>query len=57
MQRPGAWVDRRWWYQEGIDLAGARERAESVADGEEEGGRRDGAVGGNVKSLKAGDTT
>ena len=24
VQRPGAWVSRRWWEQEGIDLAGAR---------------------------------
>ena len=24
VRRPGAWVSRRWWEQEGIDLAGAR---------------------------------
>ena len=24
VRRPGVWVTRRWWYQEGLDLAGAR---------------------------------
>ena len=27
MRRLGAWVSRRWWEQEGIGLAGERERA------------------------------
>ena len=31
-RRPGAWVDWRWWEQEGIDLAVARERAVAAAD-------------------------
>ena len=24
---PGTWVAKRWWYQEGLDLKGAREAA------------------------------
>ena len=32
-QRPGEWVARRWWYQEGLELTGAR--AEAAADGKE----------------------
>ena len=36
--RTGAWVPRRWWYQEGLDLVGARvseeaEAAEAAAEG------------------------
>ena len=36
VQRPEAWVDRRWWDQEGMELAGAR--LETVAAGDGEGG-------------------
>ena len=35
VRRPGAWVDRRWWEQYGIDLAGTRAVEEAAADGEE----------------------
>ena len=35
VRRPGSWVSRRWWEQEGLDLAGEREQV--VADGEEDG--------------------
>ena len=38
VRNPGDWVDRRWWYQEGINLAGERERAAAAADGEKERG-------------------
>ena len=31
VRRSGAWVARRWWYQERMELAGARE-VEAVAD-------------------------
>ena len=34
--RPGAWVSRRWWEREGIDLGGERERVSAASDGEEE---------------------
>ena len=34
--RPGAWVSKRWWYQSGIDPAGARD-AEMEAEREEAG--------------------
>ena len=30
VQRPGTWVSRRWWEQEGIDLEGVRERASAA---------------------------
>ena len=40
VRRPGAWVAQRWCEQEGIYLAGARERAATVEDGVEEGGGR-----------------
>ena len=33
VRRPGAWFDRRWWEQEGIELTGARKRAAEAADG------------------------
>ena len=36
MRKPGAWVAQRWWDQEGIDLAGAREWAAAAVDGEED---------------------
>ena len=36
VRRPRAWFSRRWWEQEGLDLAGVRERAEEVEDGEAE---------------------
>ena len=35
VQRPGGLVSWRWWEQEGIDLAGVRERAAAAADREE----------------------
>ena len=34
LQRPGAWVYRRWWEQEGLDLEGLKERATAESDGE-----------------------
>ena len=34
VRRPGAWVSRIWWEQEGLDLAGARVAVSSVVDGE-----------------------
>ena len=41
VRRPGSWVARIWWEQEGIDLVGTRERDEAAADGEEDrGGKR-----------------
>ena len=36
VQRPGAWVDWRWWEQECIDLAFTRAQAAAAVDGEEE---------------------
>ena len=36
MHRPGAGVFWRWWEQERIDILWVRERAATVADGEEE---------------------
>ena len=38
LQRPGYWIARIWWDQEGLDLAGARavlEEAVDVEDGRE----------------------
>ena len=32
VRRPGAWVARRWWYQEVLDLAGARAVALASSD-------------------------
>ena len=34
-RRPGAWVSRRWWEQDGLDLEGAKKRAAAELDGEE----------------------
>ena len=34
VRRPGAWVSRRWWEQEGLNLSGKRERAAVAAEGE-----------------------
>ena len=34
VQRYGTWVARRWWKQEGLDLAGAREAAAAAEGGE-----------------------
>ena len=34
--RTGAWVSRRWWYQEDIDLEGFRERAAAALDREDD---------------------
>ena len=36
VRRTGAWVSRRWWEQDGINLIGARDREAAAADGEEE---------------------
>ena len=36
VRRPGAWVYRRWWDQEGLDLEGETERAVGAPGGEEE---------------------
>ena len=36
VRRTGAWVSRRWWEQEGLDLEGAKERETEESDGEEE---------------------
>ena len=33
--RLGAWVSRRWWDHEDLDLEGAKERAMAESDGEE----------------------
>ena len=33
--RSGEWVSMRWWDQEGLDLAGAKERAVAELDGDE----------------------
>ena len=33
--RPGAWVSRKWWDQEGLDLEESKERAAEESDGEE----------------------
>ena len=38
MQRPGAWVSRRCFEQEGLNLAGARERVVDTVDVEEDRG-------------------
>ena len=35
VQRPGAWVARIWWDQEGLDLSGANEMEAVAEDGEE----------------------
>ena len=35
LQRPGYWIARIWWDQEGLDLAGAREMVAAAADREE----------------------
>ena len=29
------WVSRQWWYQEGLDLEGEKERAAVESEGEE----------------------
>ena len=34
-RRPGAWVSRQWWEQEGLDLEGEKERAVVESEGEE----------------------
>ena len=34
-RRPGAWVSRRWWEQDILDLEGTKERAAVESDGEE----------------------
>ena len=34
-RRPGEWFSRRWWYQEILDLPGARAAAAEIANGEE----------------------
>ena len=36
VQRPGAWISWRWWEQEGLDLAWAREQAVAATDREDE---------------------
>ena len=36
VRRTGAWVSRRWWEQDGINLIGARDWEAEAADGEEE---------------------
>ena len=41
VQRPGAWVYRKWWEQEVIELTGASKRATAAEDGEEERGREE----------------
>ena len=41
--RPGAWLYRQWWEQEGLDLEGAKEKEVTESDGEEEK-RGEGAV-------------
>ena len=33
----GVWVEMRWWYQAGIDLAGAREMTAVAAEADENG--------------------
>ena len=38
VRRPGAWVYRRWWEQEKIDLEVEMERATAASD--REGGKR-----------------
>ena len=35
VRRPGVWMYRRWWEQEGLDLEGEKERAAAESDGEE----------------------
>ena len=35
VRRPGQWFARRWWYQEILDLAGARAAAAEIEDAEE----------------------
>ena len=42
MQRPGSWVYRRWWEQEGLDLTGERNQAAAAEDREEERGIEEG---------------
>ena len=32
VRRPRAWVSQRWWEQEGIDLAGAKDQAVETVD-------------------------
>ena len=34
-RRPGAWVSRRWWEKEGLNLEEAKERAVAESEGEE----------------------
>ena len=35
VRRPLAWVSRRWWEKEGLELEGEKERAAADLDGEE----------------------
>ena len=35
LQRPGYWIARIWWDQEGLDLSGAREMVAAATDREE----------------------
>ena len=42
-RRLGAWVSRRWWEQEGMDLERAKDRAAADSDGEE-AQRKEGAA-------------
>ena len=34
VRMPGAWIAKRWWEHEGLDLAGARAAAVAAAEGE-----------------------
>ena len=34
-RRPGAWVSRRWWEQDGLYLEGGKNRSSEESDGEE----------------------
>ena len=35
-RKQGVWLGMRWYYQEGIDLSGARETSEVAAEAEED---------------------
>ena len=35
VHKSGAWVDRRWWEQEGLDLAGTKAAAAATAEDRE----------------------
>ena len=41
VRRLGGWIARRWWEQEGINIAGEREQTEAAADREEERGKKE----------------